>query len=177
MSLKKFTKKYIFIVLFSLMDLSAFADKKMDVLSSAESIPRLYFNDGSNNIDIKRFKGNYLLLNFWATWCAPCVTEMPSLNRLAKHFYEKNLLVIAVSQDLKPVSEIESFLEPMMLDKILIWYDEKNKGFRELGLRGLPTTILIGPNGLLLAKLEGATEWDKDLILTQIREIIDKDSR
>jgi thiol-disulfide isomerase/thioredoxin len=115
-------------------------------------------------------------MNFWATWCAPCVTEMPSLDKLAVRLHTKGLIVVAVSQDLNELSKVKSFLKPMMLKEIVIWYDEKNKGFRELGLRGLPTTILINPDGLIVAKLEGSAEWNEGPLLAQIEEIIKNDS-
>ena len=114
-------------------------------------------------------------MNFWATWCAPCVTEMPSLDKLAVRLHTKGLIVVAVSQDLNELSKVKSFLKPMMLEEIVIWYDEKNKGFRELGLRGLPTTILINPDGLMIAKLEGSAEWNEGPLLAQIEEIIKDD--
>ncbi|MDC0887951.1 TlpA disulfide reductase family protein [Porticoccus sp.] len=148
----------------------------MDLIYPPSPLPLLSFDDGLKSVGIEKFAGKYVLMNFWATWCAPCVTEMPSLDKLAVRFHKKELIVVAVSQDLNKPSKVKSFLQPMMLEEIVIWYDEKNKGFRELGLRGLPTTILINPDGLMVAKLEGSAEWNEGPLLAQIEEIIKNDS-
>ncbi|MDC1270299.1 TlpA family protein disulfide reductase [Porticoccus sp.] len=148
----------------------------MDLIYPPSPLPLLSFDDGLKSVGIEKFAGKYVLMNFWATWCAPCVTEMPSLDKLAVRLHTKGLIVVAVSQDLNELSKVKSFLKPMMLKEIVIWYDEKNKGFRELGLRGLPTTILINPDGLIVAKLEGSAEWNEGLLLAQIEEIIKNDS-
>jgi len=97
---------------------------------------------------------------------------MPALDSLAKKLNKKGLTVITVSQDIAGPAIVEPFLMPMMLKNILVWYDDKNKSFRQLGLRGLPTTILISPKGLVVAKLEGAAEWNEGLLLEQIERII-----
>ncbi|MDC1093441.1 TlpA disulfide reductase family protein [Porticoccus sp.] len=148
----------------------------MDLIYPPSPLPLLSFDDGLKSVGIEKFAGKYVLMNFWATWCAPCVTEMPSLDKLAVRLHTKGLIVVAVSQDLNELSKVKSFLKPMMLEEIVIWYDEKNKGFRELGLRGLPTTILINPDGLMVAKLEGSAEWNEGPLLAQIEEIIKNDS-
>ncbi|MBT7437783.1 MAG: TlpA family protein disulfide reductase [Cellvibrionales bacterium] len=148
----------------------------MDLIYPPSPLPLLSFDDGLKSVGIEKFAGKYVLMNFWATWCAPCVTEMPSLDKLAVRLHTKGLIVVAVSQDLNELSKVKSFLKPMMLEEIVIWYDEKNKGFRELGLRGLPTTILINPDGLMVAKLEGSAEWNEGRLLAQIEEIIKNDS-
>jgi len=168
-------KKLILFIFLVLMPLYTLADKKMDLIYPPSPLPLLSFDDGLKSVGIEKFAGKYVLMNFWATWCAPCVTEMPSLDKLAVRFHKKGLIVVAVSQDLNKLSKVKSFLQPMMLEEIVIWYDEKNKGFRELGLRGLPTTILINPDGLMVAKLEGSAEWNEGALLAQIEKIIEDD--
>ena len=147
----------------------------MDLIYPPSRLTLVSCDDGSKAVGIEKFVGKYVLMNFWATWCAPCVTEMPSLDKLAVRLHTKGLIVVAVSQDLNELAKVKSFLKPMMLEEIVIWYDEKNKGFRELGLRGLPTTILINPDGLMIAKLEGSAEWNEGPLLAQIEEIIKDD--
>ena len=169
----KYLKKFsIFFLISILMSSNVLANEQMITLSPPESLPLLFFNDGEKTIKVDQFLGQYILINFWATWCVPCVTEMPALNNLAKKLRKKGLTVITVSQDITGPSVVEPFLEPMMLKNILVWYDNKNKSFRQLGLRGLPTTILVNPKGLIIAKLEGAAEWNEGLLLEQIERII-----
>ena len=144
--------------------------------NNAVSLPILEIHDFSGIEPYLNLDGSKTyVVNFWATWCVPCVTEMPSLDKLAIRLHTKGLIVVAVSQDLNGLSKVESFLKPMMLEEIVIWYDEKNKAFRELGLRGLPTTILINPDGLMVAKLEGSAEWNEGALLAQIEKIIEDD--
>jgi hypothetical protein len=97
---------------------------------------------------------------------------MPALDRLAESFYEKDLTIIAISQDAGGFNEVKPFLKSMTLKKILVWYDKKNEGFRDLNFKGLPTTVLINPKGFMVAKLEGSAEWDQGLLVEQIKNIV-----
>ena len=102
------------------MPLYTLADKKMDLIYPPSPLPLLSFDDGLKSVGIEKFAGKYVLMNFWATWCAPCVTEMPSLDKLAVRLHTKGLIVVAVSQDLNELSKVKSFLKQMMLKEMVI---------------------------------------------------------
>lgn len=130
--------------------------------------PKISFFDGKKPIELAAFKGRYLLVNFWATWCSPCVSEMPSLDRLAKKLAMENITIVAISEDEGGVSQVRPFVEKLQLNKLKILYDTSKKAFRDFGLRGLPTTYLINPDGMVVSTLEGSAVWDTGFIYDQI---------
>jgi thiol-disulfide isomerase/thioredoxin len=105
------------------------------------------------------FHGHWLLVNLWATWCAPCVREMPSLDRLQAKLGNR-LTVLAVSQDRGGAEVVDPFLAKLSLGALHIYLDPKAVVGKGLGARGLPTTFLVDGEGRVRAQLEGAAEWD-----------------
>jgi thiol-disulfide isomerase/thioredoxin len=105
------------------------------------------------------FHGRFVLVNLWATWCAPCVREMPSLDRLQAKLGSR-LAVIAVSEDRGGAHVVDPFLEKLKLKVLPIYLDPKSAVGEELEISGLPTTFLIDDRGRILGQLEGAAEWD-----------------
>lgn len=110
-----------------------------------------------------------MILIVWATWCAPCVKEMPSLDRLSAKMAGENLVVVAVSQDNGGQSQVKPFLEKLKVKNVTILYDHDQRALRDFGIRGLPTTFLISPEGRILARLEGDAEWDTPAMVRQIK--------
>ena len=110
------------------------------------------------------FRGHWLLINLWATWCAPCVREMPSLDRLQAKLGDR-LMVLAVSQDRGGAQVVDPFLAKLSLAALHIYLDPKAVLGKGLGARGLPTTFLVDREGLVRAQLEGAAEWDSPAML------------
>ncbi|MEE8333498.1 MAG: TlpA disulfide reductase family protein [Alphaproteobacteria bacterium] len=107
------------------------------------------------------FGGRLVLVNFWATWCAPCVREMPSLLRLHKARGDKDFTVLAISQDLRGWPVITPFLTRLGLDGLPVLHDHKGALSRAFGVQGLPTTILLGRDGREIGRLTGVAEWDR----------------
>lgn len=146
----------------------AFETKKMQLISGSVPAPDVQFSDGKLPIGLSSFKGKYVLANFWATWCSPCIKEMPALDRLAGHLEKQGVVVVAVSQDEGGVVQVRPFVEKLKLTKVRILYDTDKKAFRDYALRGLPTTVLISPEGKLLARLEGSAAWDEGVLAEQV---------
>jgi len=109
-------------------------------------------------VKLSDLRGKAVLLNFWATWCAPCVKEMPSLDRLAAEM--PDVAVLAASVDIKGAEIVAPFLEAHKIERLSILLDPKAGGLRGFGFRGLPSTIVIDREGRARGKLEGAAEWD-----------------
>lgn len=141
--------------------------KQMQLLPSNIAVPASQFSDGKRPIGLSAFKGKYILINFWATWCAPCVKEMPALDRLAARL-GKSTVVVAVSQDEGGATQVRPFVEKLKLTKMSVLYDPDKRAFRDYALRGLPTTILVSPDGELVARLEGSAAWDEGALAEQI---------
>jgi len=111
-------------------------------------------------INLESFHGKFVLLNFWATWCVPCVRELPSLSRLNAQFSDKNFQVVLVSQDRAGFKQTDTFIEEHKIDIPQAFIDNKLKYSRAMDINSIPTTILIGTDGVEIGRLVGSIEWD-----------------
>ena len=139
--------------------------------------PRTAFTgrDGGDRT-LADFRGKVVLVNFWATWCAPCVREMPSLVRLHRTLAGDRFALLALSQDLKGWAAIDPFVKRHGLAALQVFLDRKGVFARTLGVRGLPTTILFGQDGQELGRLEGVAEWDSAEAVALMRYYIGADA-
>lgn len=117
-------------------------------------------DDSGNDVSLSSFQGKTILLNFWATWCAPCREEMPSLNNLQKSHGSPGFEVVALSLDRKGVEAAQKFLNENGAQDLKLYIDKTARAGTELGIRGMPTTILIDAAGKEIGRLAGAAEWD-----------------
>jgi len=140
--------------------------KGLERLEGELSAPKTPFVDEKGmQTNIDTFEGKILVLNFWATWCNPCIKEMPSLDRLAARLPSDTFAVVAVSQDNGGVAVAKPFLDRIGVHGLAIYADPNRRLSREFGVRGFPTTFLIGREGTVIGRLEGAIEWDrKDVV-------------
>ncbi len=137
--------------------------------------PQASFSDAAGReLTLADFKGRVVLLNFWATWCAPCVREMPTLDRVQGKLSGQGLSVVAVSEDRGGLEAVGPFLKQLGLRHLEIYLDPRGTLAREFGLAGLPTTLLIDAEGRLVGGLEGPAEWDSDDALALIRYYLDQ---
>lgn len=120
------------------------------------------------------FAGQVVLVNFWATWCAPCVREMPSLDRLQAELAGEGLIVAAVSVDRGGAAAVEPFAAKYGLAHLRLLLDPKSEVARALGLPGLPTSYVLDRGGDVVGVLTGPAEWDspeaKALLRHYLRE-------
>lgn len=156
--------KFFSIVIFSLTCISntfnatpQFANFVMH--STPKSLENLTFRtaDGRQE-DLENFKGKLCILVFWATWCSHCLPEMKDFEHLAKSLQEKNFQILAVSQDTKAGS-VEEFYNKQKIQHLPIYYDTDMQAALAVGIRGLPTVILIDKQGREIGRLEGAAAW------------------
>jgi thiol-disulfide isomerase/thioredoxin len=129
-------------------------------------------------IDLSHFRGKVVLLNFWATWCAPCVREMPSLNRLAAEMDSEGLAVVPVAIDQAGLPAVTSFYSDHGLDHLAMYLapDRRaayirtsNPNNAEFALYGLPISYLIDRQGRVRGYIAGAVDWDSDAAKSLIR--------
>jgi len=124
---------------------------------SPKPAPNVHFADAMGNRHaLDAFQGRYVLVNLWATWCAPCVAELPSLARLAAH--APGLKVLAINTDHGKV-DAAGFLKSHGAGSLPVYLDSERMMLRSFVVPGLPTTILVGPDGKVVARAEGPAEW------------------
>lgn len=111
--------------------------------------------------DATRLAGKLVVLNFWATWCAPCVKEMPSLDRLQAKLGNRGVVVVPLSLDGPTKAKVEPFFADNKLTHLPILFDHANKTFGAAGVSVLPTTIVLR-DGKELGRIEGPAEWDDE---------------
>ncbi|MEH6403563.1 MAG: TlpA disulfide reductase family protein [Sneathiella sp.] len=106
------------------------------------------------------FRGKVLLVNFWATWCAPCRKEMPGIDRLQAEMKSDKFEVLAIGQDLKGIEKVKKFLKTLKIEHLDAFNDKTVKSGRSAGVFGLPATLLIDAKGQEIGRLVGPAEWD-----------------
>lgn len=132
---------------------------KFSPLNEPLPAPALHFTDRSGkDLSLADFRGKFLLVNLWATWCAPCLEEMPSLERLQARL--GGVTILAVSEDRRGAELVDPFVAKHGLEKLAIYLDPKNEAPRALQAGGLPTSYLIDRDGRILGDLAGAADWD-----------------
>ncbi len=134
-------------------------------------MPPLSFIDAEGRrVDLADFKDRVILLNLWATWCGPCVKEMPSLDRLQGQLGGDAFQVVALSLDRGGRAAVEPFYKKTGVEHLAVFLDPASDSMKALSLRGLPTTILVDPEGRELGRVEGAVEWDAPEVVAFLRQ-------
>lgn len=147
---------------------------EIDRASEGTPIPTGVFVDPSGSeLSMEELKGRPVLLNLWATWCAPCVVEMPALDALADVMGE-DLKVLTISQDLTGARVVEPFFTERSFRNLEPWLDERNSLSRQLGEDILPVTILFDANGEEVFRVTGGYHWDSEEAIAAVREAIDE---
>ncbi len=113
-------------------------------------------------------RGRVVLMNFWATWCLPCVREMPSLDRLQAKFDKSIFEVVLISEDRDPTVS-EPFFKRLVLSNMAAYHDPQSRLSRQLAVPGLPTSLLIDRSGFEVGRVVGSAELDSPEALELIR--------
>ena len=116
------------------------------------------------------FQGKVVLVNFWATWCAPCRDEMPSIQDLRSQLKGKPFAVVAINLD-EPESRVRKFLTQWKVD-LPVLLDPDRKVAREWNARILPATYIIGPDGRIRYSVVGELNWGNDIVVSRISELL-----
>jgi thiol-disulfide isomerase/thioredoxin len=123
-------------------------------------ISSLIFEDFSGNeINLNQYNGKLVIINFWATWCAPCKKEMPSLDKLYQTNNFKNLQVFAVNMEQPNTLKTKKFFTDLNIKKLEIFFDNNLNFVKEFKLRGVPTTVLINKKGEEFARIIGEVNF------------------
>ncbi len=118
------------------------------------------------------FAGKGLVINLWATWCAPCIAEMPALQAMAKALAADGVLVLPLSSDRGGAPVVQKFYAANGIDGLPILLDPRGEAARAWSSRGLPTTILVDRQGRERARLEGGADWAAAEMLAAVRGLV-----
>lgn len=141
------------------------------------ALPEISFADAAGTPQTPAaWRGKVVLLNIWATWCGPCREEMPTLDRLQHRLGGPHFAVVALSIDRAGVGVVERFFTETGVAHLDIAIDESGRAARDLGARGLPTTLLIAPDGRELGRLVGAAEWDTPEMVAFLEGVVASES-
>lgn len=139
---------------------------------TAEPLPslRLAGPDG-NEAKLEAFRGKYILLNFWATWCAPCVKELPSLQALSDNYKRPDFVIMAVSvDDPSRIDQIPGFLRRIRVRDVANWSDYRADLQTAFAFNALPVTYLIDPQGRVLYEMSGPAEWNSPSVIAFLNQ-------
>jgi len=143
------------------------------VHKTPEEVGEVSFFDGDGKErSLSEWKGSVVLLNIWATWCAPCRYEMPTLDALNKQFGGPDFEVVALSLDRSGFDKPRKFYGDIEIKTLKLYNDKTNKSGRVLRAIGMPTTILIGRDGREIGRIAGPAEWDSEDAQELIRSAI-----
>jgi len=144
-------------------------------LSQPFPAPTISLADSTGQtVELSNLRGKLVLVNLWATWCEPCLREMPSLERLQSRLGER-IAVLAVSEDRGGNKAVEPFIAKLGLKSLKIYIDPKSEVGHALGVRGLPTSFVIDRDGKVIGRVEGAAEWDSSKILGVLEPLVSGD--
>ena len=147
-------------------------EKKDIILPSANTetdIGKIQLTDLKNRgIDIKQYKGKTVFVNFWATWCKPCIAEMPSIQKLQTRFEDENIIFLLASND--GVSEIEGFKN----DNKYTFNYTRIINLESINIQAIPTTYIYNPDGKLIFSETGSRNWDDSANIQMILKIINQ---
>ncbi len=118
------------------------------------------------------YAGRGVVLNLWATWCVPCVAEMPALDELARAVAADRIDVLPLSSDRGGVPVVQKFYADRGIKDLPVLLDPQSAASHALGLRGIPTTLVIDRTGRELGRLEGAAAWAEPASITMLRQML-----
>ena len=150
------------------------------IITGSEAPDFTATNMGGERVNLSDYRGRVVLVNIWATWCAPCREEMPSMQRLYEALSDTDFEILAVSIDAqagqddafgRPGGDLQAFAQEMGLT-FPILHDPEGRIERTYQTTGVPETFLIGRDGVIYKKVAGGTEWDAPLNQDLVRRLL-----
>jgi peroxiredoxin len=165
--------RIVFVVIFAaFIFLTAEAPSPWDIDGMVgKKAPNFTLRDlNGRNVALSSFRGRAVLINFWATWCPSCRSEMADLDRLGKDLKDKGLVVVGVSID-RSADYVKDYLEKHRVDFLLLM-DPESKVSRQFKVFSLPTSFILDRNGSILYKFLGEEEWNSAEMRTKINKAL-----
>jgi len=124
-----------------------------------------FFNSKNKKVNLNDYKSNIVIINFWATWCAPCKEEMPHLNQLKSKSTFKDIEIIPINIADEELKKSKEFFEELKINNLEIFYGSSLELAKEFKLRGIPTTIFIDKEGYEFARIIGFIDFENKSFL------------
>lgn len=139
----------------------------------------VFYDAAGKKFTLADFRGKVLLVNLWATWCPPCVAELPSLDVLQAKLHKKNFMVVAISLDRADISldradikTVTDFLEARKVERLTAYWDKDRDIPLKWKYAGVPVSFLIDAEGNVIEQIEGAREWHEGEIFDKISRLV-----
>ena len=144
--------------------------KNILVLDKAKTYKEIIFQDrDGNKLDLNQINGDEIyILNFWATWCAPCKDEMPSLDKLHG---KEGIFVYPINMEEKNLNNTDKFYKDLNIKNLNVYFDEGLKLVKVFTLRGVPTTIILNKNKEMVARISGSIDFEDEKFISWINSI------
>jgi len=169
--MKLLTFKFFVILLYLLSSSVSYAIqepnlKNLFIHKNEKKLENINFKNINNeSVSLNNFKNSLILINFWATWCAPCRDEMPSLDALQRNKRFKNLKVIPINVGRENLEKSIKFFNELKINNLEIYYENDIQLAKQFLLRGLPTTIFINKRGNEFARVIGSIDFEDEQLL------------
>ena len=144
--------------------------KNLVLIKSPKTYEEVIFKDiNQKNVNLDDFKGKLVILNFWATWCAPCKEEMPSLDDLQSNSKLSNLKIFPINIGQEDISKSEFFFKELNIKNLNIYFDAPITLAKKFALRGIPTTILFNKKGEEFARIIGSIDFKDEKFINWLK--------
>ena len=130
----------------------------------------IFMDKNQKNVNLDDFKGKLVILNFWATWCAPCKEEMPSLDNLQSSAKLNNLKIFPINIGQEDISKSTSFFNELNIKNLDIYIDAPVTLAKKFSLRGVPTTILFNKQGKEFARITGSIDFNNEEFINWLKK-------
>ena len=164
------------LIIFIFLISNSFSDENINIKNlvinkELKDYGDITFLDAKNNeFNLSNYEGNLVLLNFWATWCAPCREEMPSLDLLQINEKLNNLKIFPINVGQENLIKTSKFFEDLNVKNLNIYFDSKITLSKKLQLRGIPTTILFNKKGLEFARIIGSIDFENEKFIEWLKK-------
>ena len=169
--MKLLTHKFLLVIFYLLSTVISYSVeqpnfKNLIVYSEAKELKNIEFKNNFNEIiKLNDYRGKLVILNFWATWCAPCREEMPHLDTLQSINKLENLKIFPINVGKEKIEKAEKFFLELKIKNLDIYFDDTVKLANFFSLRGIPTSVIINKNGEEFARIMGAVDFtDKKFV-------------
>ena len=174
--MKLLTLKFILIFIYLISSSTSYAIQQLNLKNlvihkDPKKLEKINFTNINNKIiNLKEFENSLIIINFWATWCAPCIEEMPSLNRLQANPVFNNLKIIPINVGRDNIEKSKNFFKKLKINNLKIYFDNDVELSKKFLLRGLPTTVFVNKKGEEFARIIGFVNFDDNKIIKWLQK-------